>query len=196
MQRPEEIWREIQEKMEELGYGDSDVGKATGLGRDLTRKWRENPSAMPAYNKVVQIRGFLGLDESRTLLPMLGRVPAGIPIAVDAPTFELAERIEVPRVKPHWFLLEVWGDSMNLVAQEGYLLAVNPIFDVKALDGRYVIANYNGEATFKCYRSAPIVMLEPRSTNPKHRSIVPRDGDELQIQGVVELVIGDLSSGT
>ncbi len=191
MQKPEEIWREIEEEMERQKLGDSDIGKATGFGRDLTRKWREKPSMMPAYNKVMAVRSVLGLCAIDPQVPLLGRVPAGVPIRVDGKSLAECEHIHLPQAKPGWFAVIVEGDSMNLHAPEGYLLACNPIFDQAALDGRLVVANYNGQSTFKRYRSGRVPVLEPRSTNPVHSVIIPADGDELAIQAVVEFIVGD-----
>lgn len=189
----------VRQRLKEEGISIAELARRAGVAYDIPRDFLRREAAMPAADKIMPVLQVLGIshmiggDESAPMsLPLLGRVPAGVPIAVDAVTLDMAKRIAVPSVRPGWYLLEVEGDSMNLVAPAGYLLAVNPRFDLSALDGRYVIANYNGASTFKRYRSSPIVRLEPRSTNTEHEIIVPQDGDELAIQGVVELVIGDM----
>jgi repressor LexA len=70
------------------------------------------------------------------------------------------------------FVVIVEGDSMNLVAEEGEGIVVDPR-DTNLCDkGYYVIRNESGEMTFKQYREGP-ARLEPCSDNPAHQTIYP-----------------------
>lgn len=88
------------------------------------------------------------------------------------------------------FVVIVEGDSMNLVAQEGEGIVVDPR-DLDLVAGKYyVIRNDSGETTFKRYMEAP-ARLEPCSSNPDHQTIYPgRDG--FTVVGRVRKRVSDL----
>jgi repressor LexA len=70
------------------------------------------------------------------------------------------------------FVVIVEGDSMNLVAQEGEGVFVDPN-DLDLIAGKfYIIRNGEGETTFKRYMDNP-ARLEPCSTNPSHQTVYP-----------------------
>jgi repressor LexA len=70
------------------------------------------------------------------------------------------------------FVVIIEGDSMDLVAQEGEGIIVDPR-EVELVSRRYyVIRNEEGETTFKRYMENP-ARLEPCSTNPNHKTIYP-----------------------
>lgn len=81
------------------------------------------------------------------------------------------------------FGLTLEGDSMNLIAQSGSVVLVDP--DERELsDGAYyVIMNQDGETTFKQFRTDPL-RLEPCSNNPVHKSI-PLGHEPFQVVGRV-----------
>jgi repressor LexA len=77
------------------------------------------------------------------------------------------------------FVVQVDGDSMNLVAKDGELIIVEPR-DRRLVCGRYyVVRNSEGEMTFKRYMDNP-ARLEPVSDDPAHCIIYPgQDGFEV-----------------
>lgn len=77
------------------------------------------------------------------------------------------------------FVVQVDGSSMNLVAQDGELIIVEPR-DRRLVSGRYyIVRNSEGEMTFKRYMENP-ARLEPVSDDPSHEPIYPgTDGFEI-----------------
>lgn len=75
-----------------------------------------------------------------------------------------------PRLPPRAFGLEVIGDSMDLLVEEGGFVVVDP--DDRSLfpDRYYVVVNAEGETTFKQFKADP-ARLVPCSTNPAHGEI-------------------------
>lgn len=70
------------------------------------------------------------------------------------------------------FVVIIEGDSMDMVAQPGEGIIVDPR-DLDLLPGRYyVVRNEEGETTFKRYMENP-ARLEPCSNNPVHETIFP-----------------------
>jgi SOS-response transcriptional repressor LexA len=182
----------VKEKMSAKGIDSyAELARLTGVKDYVLKDWFSGKARMLRGDNLAALVSSLEIGEPLMSLPYLGEIPCGQPVVISQRTIERATRLTVPHARPNWLFLRARGDSMNLVAPDGVLLAVNPIFDSMALDGKYVVVNYNGEATMKRYRANPMVMLEPRSSNPTHEVIVPQAGDELQIQGVVEMVIND-----
>lgn len=196
----------ITKKMQELGIGDTELGRRAGLSKDIIRKWREGHSTMPRYDRVVAILDALDIGEPPATVPLYGDVPGGIPMILTepeslhetlAPAYHQIppvnghETIEVPKPKPGSFALRVRGNSMNLVAPEGHIIIVNPkIPPADELDNKLVVASVNGECTFKRFGFNPL-RLEPLSTDMEYRAQYYQPG-EIRIIGLVELILRDL----
>ena len=74
------------------------------------------------------------------------------------------------------FGIEVSGDSMDLLIDDGGLILVDAGQKELAPGGVYLIANSRGEATVKRYRRDP-ARFEPCSSNPAHRPFLISDDD-------------------
>ena len=74
------------------------------------------------------------------------------------------------------FGIEVDGDSMDLLIDDGGLILVDPGLKELAPGGVYLIANSRGEATVKRYRRDP-ARFEPCSSNPLHQPFLICDDD-------------------
>ena len=110
--------------------------------------------------------------ENTYFLPVLGRIPAGIPLTA----VEYREgSIEVPKKlverfgKNNLFALKITGDSMNkIVAPDsiGVFLKTND-----AENGSLVAVTINGyDATLKRYvKLENYIILKPESNNPEHQ---------------------------
>jgi len=124
-------------------------------------------------------------DHAKTVsIPLVGSVACGTPIFAQ-------ENIEafypVSTTLAHtgskYFLLRAQGDSMNKAGiNDGDLVLVRQ--QNNADSGQKVVALIDDEATVKIIRFTPdAVILEPKSTNKKHKPIIlSRD---FQIQGIV-----------
>ncbi|WP_424196613.1 LexA family protein (plasmid) [Ampullimonas aquatilis] len=85
------------------------------------------------------------------------------------------------------FMFTVSGDSMQLA---GILDGDKVVVDrsITPQHGQIVVAVYNGEFTIKrLFMRGGRVELRP--DNPKYRPIILRDGNELQVWGVVRAVV-------
>lgn len=71
-----------------------------------------------------------------------------------------------------WFALTVEGDSMDRISPPGSVIFVNRRDKKLIPNGCYVIANEQGEATYKRYRPSPD-RFEPVSVNPNLDPIYP-----------------------
>lgn len=110
-------------------------------------------------------------DVAPVLLPIVGLVSAG---AWRQGFEEVRGYMPSPdkALSADAFVVIVEGDSMDLVAQEGEGIIIDPR-DRDLLPGRYyVVRNEHGETTFKRYMENP-ARLEPCSSNPEHRPIYP-----------------------
>jgi SOS-response transcriptional repressor LexA len=113
-------------------------------------------------------------------IPVIGQVSAGRwREAVQRPLYGMP--VPDPSVPKNAFALQVQGDSMDLLVDDGGTVIVDP--DDKALfPGRfYVIQTPDGESTFKQFKADP-ARLVPCSTNPAHQE-VPIGGEPFEVVG-------------
>lgn len=66
------------------------------------------------------------------------------------------------------FGLEVAGDSMNLLIEDGGWVLIDPAQKVPEIGGCYLVHNGQNEVTVKRYREGP-QRFEPVSSNPDHK---------------------------
>jgi repressor LexA len=124
------------------------------------------------------------------LVPIVGEAPAGSLMPAEE---NILGQVQIPKefLKPpsaKFFLLRVRGDSMNRAKVEeqkiddGDLVLVRQ--QERADSGKIVVALVDGEATIKkLIRGPGYYVLQPESTDPKHRPIiVARD---FRIQGII-----------
>lgn len=134
---------------------------------------------------------FLGIEIPATIrmIPVIGMTNAGNwREAINMPLGEIA--VPVGASGAEAFALELLGDSMNLIIEEGAHIVVDPR-QKELRDGKcYLIQNSNGEATVKEYRAKP-PRFEPRSTNPEHKGWSVSDHD-FAVLGRVVMKISDL----
>ncbi len=125
-----------------------------------------------------------GDDERLSIrsLPLLGDVPAGSfhPQEQRGGKRLIVSDVDLP---PRAYGLRISGDSMNLIADDGSTVIIDP--DDKQLwpGKRYVIRSVDGQTTFKEYREGP-ARLVPCSTNPDHKDIMI-GGEPIMIEGRV-----------
>lgn len=128
-------------------------------------------------------------NEPSALLPIIGLVSAGA-------WAEGFEQIRGYMPSPDKslsrdaFVVIVEGDSMDLVAQPGDGIIVDPN-DRDLLAGRfYIIRNGDGDTTFKRYMENP-ARLEPCSNNPEHPTVYP-GREEFTVVGRARKRVADL----
>jgi SOS-response transcriptional repressor LexA len=105
-------------------------------------------------------------------------------------------QVQLPKefLKPlssKFFLLRVRGDSMNRAKVEGQSIEDGDLVLVRQQEradpGKIVVALVDGEATIKRLVKGPdYYVLQPDSTNPKHRPIIV--AQDFRVQGIVSRV--------
>ncbi|MGA8324610.1 MAG: transcriptional repressor LexA [Candidatus Cybelea sp.] len=129
--------------------------------------------------------GDLSAAKETVVLPVLGRVAAGVPITAqeDIEGEFLLGAGFVPRASDG-FMLRVQGDSMvDAAILDGDLILVRP--QRSAENGEIVVAMLDGEATVKrFYREAGRVRLQP-----ENQTMAPIYASDVEIVGRVEAVV-------
>lgn len=175
------------------GYPPSvrEIGERVGLS---------SSSTIHAHLKALERRGLISRDPTKpralrsgsippaadaVVLPVLGRVAAGVPITAqeDVEGEFLLGTAFVPRASDA-FMLRVQGDSMvGAAILDGDLILVRP--QRTAENGEIVVAMLEGEATVKrFYREANRVRLQP-----ENERMTPIYASDVEIVGRVEAVV-------
>jgi repressor LexA len=185
------------------GYPPSvrEIGEAVGLS---------SSSTVQSHLKTLERRGLLWRDPTKpralvprehagsktatlppsgdapdiVLIPVVGRVAAGVPITAAE---NLEETFVLPAAfsrRPGTFMLRVKGDSMIEAAiLDGDLLVIDPRPD--ATNGEIVVAMIDGEATVKrFYREPGRIRLQPENS-----TMAPIYAEDVTIVGRVEAVV-------
>lgn len=117
-----------------------------------------------------------GEGDAKGGVPLLAWVSAG-ELMADSVDIDLASvnRIPVSDLPPgDWIALRVVGDSMDRISPPESIIFVNRRDKRLVANACYVIADENGEATYKRYRPSPD-RFEPVSVNPEHEPHYPHD---------------------
>jgi repressor LexA len=193
-ERQRRILETIREFTEERGYPPSvrEIGERVGLS---------SSSTVQSHLKTLERHGLIRRDPTKpralvtsgdaprpdreyAVLPIIGRVAAGVPItAAENVEGEYVVPAELAR-KPGSFVLRVQGDSMvDAAILDGDLIVVAG--QPTAENGEIVVALLDGEATVKRFFKEPgRVRLQPE--NPR---MAPLYSDDVTIVGRVEAVI-------
>ena len=198
-ERQQRILKAINDFTAERGYPPSvrEIGERVGLS---------SSSTIHAHLKALEKRGLISRDPTKpramrsevrppqapsadvVVMPILGRVAAGIPITAQEDVegeFALGAAF-VPRASGS-FMLRVKGDSMIEAAiLDGDLIVVRP--QRTADNGEIVVAMLDGEATVKrFFREDGRIRLQPE--NP---AMAPIYASDVEIIGRVEAVVRKL----
>lgn len=163
---------EIKDRMRERGLTQADVGAQLGLTQVQMSKSLSGTRrfTVPEMDRLRHILTDDAPDRAPLRsIPVIGMVVAGNWREAIQQARDVMPAPD-PRLPKRAFGLEVVGDSMDLLVEEGGFVVVDP--DDRALfpDRYYVILNAEGEATFKQFKADP-ARLVPCSTNPIHREI-------------------------
>jgi repressor LexA len=198
-ERQARILEVIRDFTEERGYPPSvrEIGERVGLSssstvqahlktlekRGLIHRDPTKPRALIASGS----RAFARLEPDYGVLPIVGKVAAGVPItASENLEGEYVVPAELAR-KPGTFMLRVQGDSMIEAAiLDGDMIVVSPQPDAR--NGEIVVAMVDGEATVKrFFRESGRVRLQP-----ENRTMRPIYSDDVSVVGRVEAVVRKL----
>lgn len=177
----------VRAAMKDRGVNQADVAKAAGL------------TSQSAMSNILKGIRSVKVEEARRIYSFLELAPDGaspvktIPIigltnagawreAVSMAIGSMSIPVSVGSDKA--FAIEVSGDSMNRLIEEGGYVVVDPI-QTQLYDGRvYLIENSDYETTVKRYQTNP-ARFSPMSTNPEHKEIMLGDGHYRVIGRVV-----------
>jgi repressor LexA len=192
-ERQRRILEVIRSFTAEHGYPPSvrEIGELVGLS---------SSSTIHAHLKALERRGLISRDPTKPralrtgnlppapdtlVVPVLGRVAAGVPITAqeDVEGEFVLPTAFVPRASDA-FMLRVQGDSMvDAAILDGDLILVRP--QRSAENGEIVVAMLDGEATVKrFYREPGRVRLQP-----ENRAMTPIYASDVEIVGRVEAVV-------
>ncbi len=201
--------REI-EALQEIRSAIRHLGKFPSVRELMTVLGYRSPRSAAVILQKLEKKGFLQRDFRGNLqlvekaevfknsvetidIPIVGSAQCGA-LAFAEQNIEGFVRISTnlaPRNKEH-FLLRAEGDSMNeagIFPGDLVLVRVQNF----AGNGDRVVALVDDEATIKEFqRRGEVVILQPRSNNPRHQPIIV--SENLQIQGVVVTAIPTLAS--
>lgn len=178
------------------------LAKAAGTSRQQINKLVSGEREMTAI-WADRLAPLLKTTPETLVFPSLRRIRAPLVSWVSAGRMSHQEGVRKGDVRKYvfaadlpkgdWIVLEVEGDSMNLVAPDGSYIFVNRSDSTLVTDAFYVFTTPEGEATFKRYRAAGKgrpARLQPYSTNPDHETLIPTD--QTEVVGRVHRVMHDL----
>lgn len=130
----------------------------------------------------------LKINHINNSTPILGRVVCGDPNMEEENVSEYVDLPEAIFGTGENYILEAYGDSMNLAGiDEGDRIVVRRQSTAK--EGEIVVALTNGENNLKRIHfdnAKKVIVLSPESSNTKHK---PKEYRKIQIQGVVTHII-------
>lgn len=205
----------LQKLLDERGITATDVARETGISRSSMTDWKKGRST-PKYEKRKKIADMFGVtvdyldgvspfpygeeknfevcSESNTVtIPILGRVPAGIPI--EAVTNRIGEiEIASPRGDDKYWALKVKGDSMYPKILDGDIVIFRE--QQSCENGDICVVRVNGtDATLKkVVKNGNSIILQP--LNPDFEPLVFSDSvvdqPSLEVIGVAKEIRREL----
>lgn len=166
---------QLRHLMDEWGEKQADIARLLQISPDKVNKIIHNKRRITAAEADV-LRRYFGVKEEEAgikprRLPIVDLVSAGM-------WREGFENImgwmpsPDPTLGKDAFVVIIEGDSMDLIAQPGEAVIIDPAMRELVNGKLYVIRNAEGETTFKQYRENP-ARLEPCSSNEAHTTIYP-----------------------
>lgn len=191
MEKPLSV--KIRQIRNSLGERQGDFAKRFGVQQASISRWEKGAMPDPPHlARLADLAGqtvqeFLGMDEK----PSVGQQP-GIPILAKVPAGSIREALADrrgsipnfdPSIPPNAYALQVDGDSMDKVAQDGTTIVIDPD-DVQLFPLQLYVVRSGDEVTFKQYVDSP-PRLVPLSTNPDHHPINISTDREWSVEGKV-----------
>jgi repressor LexA len=179
--------KDIRARMRALNLKQVDLANLLGIdpvkiSRTLAGQRQFKSWEMDRLRQVLNVTTPDQPPAARTI-PVIGQVSAGAwreAVQTSTATMPAPD----PGVSRNAFALDIVGDSMDLVVQDGGRVIVDP--DDKALYPKrlFVVLNGEGETTFKKFQADP-ARLDPCSSNPKHQPIMLGSGEGFTVVGRV-----------
>jgi len=179
----------LKKHREAKGLTQEQLAVNIGLTQGAIQRWEAGTRQIP-YNMIDTLASFLGIEPSEILfdgvifneIPFCGSVDAGDSRDIGAVKnvedimsggITPAKTIQFGSLDPKCHIaLLVRGESMNRLAPDGSVIAVD-ISDKTLVEGKlYVFSNDDGNMSFKRYKDNP-PRLEPYSTSDEYEIIFP-----------------------
>ena len=163
----------LKNRRNELGLTLRQVAEFVGVSEGTVSRWESGDIANMKRNHIAALAHILRIkpsllvgveDDTKTVkIPVLGSVPAGIPVEAVQDVISYEEIPENWQRKGEYFALKISGESMFPTICDGDIAIVRKTSDVK--NGDTVIAMVNGyEATCKRYKKmGDSIMLLPNN---------------------------------
>jgi repressor LexA len=178
----------VRELMAALGY------KSPKSAQDILEQLRAKGAIRKLSSGECQLIGDPGVEAQRAQtvsVPLVGVAACGGPMLAEE-NIEGYIAVSTAIAKPgrKYFLLRARGDSMDKAGiRDGDMVLVRQ--QPTADQGDRVVALIDQDATIKEYQRAnDMVVLRPRSSNPRHKPILLTK--DFRVQGIVETVVPNL----
>lgn len=175
----------VREKMKERRVSQTAMAKLMGLPSQSAFSNILNGLRRITAEEARTVYSFLGIEAEPTyrVAPVIGITSAGRwREAIQMPLGRMP--IPIGIASEHAFGLEVSGDSMNLLIEDGGWILIDPAKKELSPGSCYLISNRDHEATVKMYQRSP-ARFEPCSTNEEHQSFLVSETDFTVIGKVV-----------
>lgn len=157
-----------------------ELGNMVGVGKSTVRKWENGMIANMKRDKIILVAKALstspaylmGWEEETTQehiptrIPVLGSVPAGIPIEAIEDIVDYEEIDSITASKGEFFALKIKGSSMEPRICEGDVVIVRQQDDVESGDVAIVMVNGNDATIKRVMKYADGIRLMP--SNPSY----------------------------
>jgi len=141
--------------------------------------------------EVPRIAAYLGVEppvENEPVVlrvPLLSTVSAGAMSRDEVQDEKIGDVVMSDLPPGDWIALKVDGDSMDRISPPESIILVDRNDKRLSPNACYIVANKDGEATYKRWRPGPPPRFEPVSTNPSHEPIFP--DNDVPVIGRVKL---------
>lgn len=181
---------------------DPELVRRTLKERGISVEHFANAVGLPhrsAANKIFKGERRVQIDEAARIYEYLGLIPIEHEAVRTVPVIGLTsagywrEAVEMPIGRmmvpasvagPRSFAVEVKGDSMDQLIEDGGWIVVDPDDKVLSPGKSYLLQNGEHEVTVKRYQKSP-ARFEPVSTNPDHQPFLASDIDPIILGRVV-----------
>ncbi|WP_300396360.1 LexA family transcriptional regulator [Henriciella sp.] len=180
--------------IERRGTSQAELARALNTSRQNVGRWVKQTRKIPP-DVAAKIAGYLRVPVSEVLYedgggivsaPLISWVSASKLSEMSVDTLADAPRVTAPDLSAtgEWIALRVQGDSMDRISPPESVIFVNLREKALVPNACYVIADEDGNATYKRFRPDP-ERFEPVSVNDAHQPIFVREGQSPSVLGRV-----------
>ena len=188
----------IKKRRSELGLTLLDIAKKMEVNEATVQRWESGNIKSLRQGRLAQLAEILKVspaelmgwtnERQRHLIPVLGDVPAGIPIEAATNIIDYEEiSEEMARAGDH-FALRIRGDSMEPRFKEGDVVIVRKQETVDNGQVAVVMVNGNDATVKKFYKTAAGVMLVGNNPSFTPLNYTPEEVEQLPVRVIGRVV--------